>query len=390
MTTRLAAIATLLIAGIFAGAQLGKIAPLVGWYQQELGFSLVLIGWLTSMIGVFVALAASPAGWAIEIFGVRRSVTLGSAFLAAGALALTVLQRPEAILAARLVEGLGYLVLVIALPAVLTVISKPSWRAPVLAIWSCFVPVGYAVSDLMAQALLPSFGPSIYLLVMAAGYIVFAGLGMLLLLGVTDIEIETAPEAEIGAFAATVGLPVLLIALSFGFFVVQSVSFFSFMPAFIAGGAGLLLSAGAITLFTPIGNVLASFLVNGASARGIALIAVVFFALTIVMAYPVFIGTSPLVATICAAAFCIVSGVVGSALFAVIPSIVPRGGSVSIAIGLVAQAGGIGTLFGPPLAAWVIEDYGWNGLSILLAAIGFAGVVCLLPNVFRRPKPSAA
>ncbi|HTV70293.1 MAG TPA: MFS transporter [Rhizobiaceae bacterium] len=388
MTTRLAAIATLLIAGIFAGAQLGKIAPLVGWYQQEAGFSLVLIGWLTSMIGIFVALAASTAGWAIDIFGVRRSVVVGSAFLAAGALALTVLQRPEAILAARLVEGLGYLVLVVALPAVLTAISRRSWRAPVLAIWSCFVPVGYAISDLLAQALLPSVGPSLYLLVMAAGYILFGGIGILLLPRVPDIEIEPAPDAATGAFAATINLPVLLVALSFGFFVIQSVSFFTFTPAFIAGGGGLLLSAGAITLFTPVGNVLAGFLVSGAGARGIALIAAIFLALTIVAAYPVFTGASPLVATVCAVAFCIVCGVVGSALFAIIPSIVGRGGSVSIAIGLVAQAGGIGTLFGPPVAAWVIEGYGWNGLGVLLAAIGLAGLVAILPNVLRRPEPA--
>ena len=35
---RLAAIAVLLLAGILAGTQLGKIAPLVGWYRDDIGF----------------------------------------------------------------------------------------------------------------------------------------------------------------------------------------------------------------------------------------------------------------------------------------------------------------------------------------------------------------
>ncbi len=45
---RLTTIVVLLLAGILAGTQLGKVAPLVGWYQQEIGFSLVLTGWLRS------------------------------------------------------------------------------------------------------------------------------------------------------------------------------------------------------------------------------------------------------------------------------------------------------------------------------------------------------
>ena len=41
---RLAVIVVLQLVGILAGVQLGKIAPLVDWYQREVGFSLVLVG----------------------------------------------------------------------------------------------------------------------------------------------------------------------------------------------------------------------------------------------------------------------------------------------------------------------------------------------------------
>jgi MFS family permease len=385
----LATIAALLIAGIFAGAQLGKIAPLVGWYQGDLGFSLVLFGWLTSAIGIFVALAALPAGWGIQRAGVRSSALIGSVVLAAGSLALPLLEDPTAILAARLVEGLGYLVLVIALPAVLTAIALPSWRAPVLAIWSCFVPVGFAISDLAARLMLPVFEPPAFLFAMSAGYILFAGIGLLLLPRIPD-----APDGNAGlaqpvraGLAASLGVPVALVALCFGFFVVQSVSLFTFLPAFAAAGPVLMLSAGVITLFTPVGNILAGLLVSGAGPRRIALISAIFVSLAGITAWPVFVTDSAFVATVSAVAFCITSGVVGSALFAVIPSIVPRGGSVSVAIGLIAQAGGIGTLFGPPVAAWVIELAGWPGLGAFLAACSLAALVFILPNVL-RPEPA--
>lgn len=384
--TRLLAIAALLLAGILAGAQLGKIAPLVGWYREELGFSLVLSGWLTSMIGLFVALVALPAGWAIERAGPRRTLLGSSLALSAGGLALAFLDTPLAILAARLVEGLGYVVLVIALPAVMSAISPPGWRATVLAIWSCFVPVGFAVSDLLAAWMLPGIAPSIYLLAVAVAYAVAAAFGLLLLSQVPDADADAAGHGFDGRLSTTLTLPVVLIALSFGIWVVMTVSFFSFMPVFVAGdGAAMLMSAGAIALLVPIGNVVASAVVKDRDARFVAWLGVVGLLGTVAAAWPAFGGAGPLVMTLAAGALAILGGVTGSALYAAIPLVVPRGGSVAVAIGLVAQAGGIGTLFGPPLAGWVIERAGWPGFAAFTAAGALAAALAVAPLLARRP-----
>ena len=383
--TRLLAIAALLLAGILAGAQLGKIAPLVGWYRDELGFSLVLSGWLTSVIGLFVALIALPAGWAIERAGPRRTLLGSSLALATGGLALAFLDAPMAILAARLVEGLGYVVLVIALPAVMSAVSPASWRATVLAIWSCFVPVGFAVSDLLAAWMLPGFSPATYLFVIAAAYAVAALAGLVLLAGVPDADAAVAGDGFDGRLSTTLTLPVTLIALCFGIWVVMTVSFFSFMPVFVAGdGKAMLMSAGAIALLVPIGNVVASALVKGRDVRFIAGLAVAGLLGTIVAAWPAFGGGGPLAMTAAAGALAILGGVTGSALYAAIPLVVPRGGSVAVAIGLVAQAGGIGTLFGPPLAGWVIEQAGWPGFAVFTAAGALAAALAVAPLLARR------
>ena len=81
-----------------------------------------------------------------------------------GGIALALFALPAAILASRLVEGAGYLVLVIATPALLAAISPDGWKPPVLAIWGGFVPIGFAVADFTAQAMLPAGDPQDYLL----------------------------------------------------------------------------------------------------------------------------------------------------------------------------------------------------------------------------------
>ena len=253
-----------------------------------------------------------------------------------------------------------------------------------LAIWGGFVPIGFAVADFTAQAMLPSGDPQTYLLVAIAAFAILAALAALLLRA-PGLVGDVAPGAAEGSFAATMTVPVGLVALAFGIYVVLSVGFFTFMPAFVAApGSSILLSAGAIALFVPIGNVLASLLVGGRDARFIALLSAAGFAVNAVLAIPAFGASNPIAATSALALFAIAGGMTASALFASIPFIVRRAGSASVAIGLVAQAGGIGTLFGPPLAGHVIETYGFAGFGWFLAAVALVGIVCLVPLIVAR------
>lgn len=379
---RLAAIAALLVAGVFAGAQLGKIAPLVGWYRDEIGFSLVLIGWLTSAIGIFVALLALPAGWAVGVLGARPSFVWSSVVLVAGGVALASFDAPGLILAGRLVEGAGYLALVIAIPAILTTISPPAWRGAALALWGGFVPVGFAAADFLAAALVDPVGPALYLLANVAIFAVFAAISVLLLRRVGDVVPDRIPAADGDgrrAISGSLSVAVVAAALAFGVYVVLSVGFFAFMPAFVADRGDLLVSAGVIALSVPAGNVLASLFMRRGTALVAAWLAAAGFAVAAIAAVPAFAAAGAATTTVAGLVFAIAGGVTASALFAAVPYIVPKGGSVAVAIGLVAQTGGLGTVFGPPLAGHVIERYGWDGYAWFLAAVAVAGVVFVAP-----------
>ncbi len=378
---RFAAIAILLLAGILAGAQLGKLAPLVPWFQDDKGLSLVAIGWLTALLGIFVAFVALPAGLWIGRTSGRTSIGIGSALMIAGGGWFAAAEGTLALFSARLLEGTGYCILCIALPAILTRISPVSWQAPVLAVWSGFVPIGFAGSDFLALTLLADISPEAFLGLMTALYAAIALVGLALLPGLEPSHVQTTQDDR-SASPATA--PILLLAGGFGAFVFFSVALFAFLPTFAASGDVLVVSAGAIVLTVPIGNLIAGVLVTGRTGRGILVIAAVGFGIATAAALAAFAGTAPMVATLAAIVLCVASGVVASAIFAATPLAASNGVSVAAALGLVCQAGGIATLIGPPAGAFVIEQAGWPAFGGLLAAISLAGLVAVAPLLFGR------
>lgn len=384
------AITLLLLAGVLAGTQLGKIAPLIPWYRDELGFSLVFIGWLTSAIGIFVALAALPTSLAVDRVGQFRIFAGGALVLTISGLGLALFDDPAVILLARVIEAAGYLVLVIVIPAILNTVSPSHLKAPVLAIWGGFVPVGFAIADFMALAMVPELGPRVYLFGSSALFGLLALAAALLLLRLDARSLAPVSGEAAPRLTDALSAPVILVAIAFGFYVILSIGFFTFLPAAaVRDGATLLVSAGLVALLVPAGNALASLAMRGRELRAAALLSVGGFAVSAAAAVPAFVSGDPIVATLAAGLFAIAGGVTASALFASVPFIVPGQGSASVVIGVICQAGGIATLFGPPLAGYVIEGYGWAALGWFLLAASLAGLLCLVPLLPRRRQQPA-
>ena len=373
----------LLIAGILAGTQLGKIAPLVGWYRDEAGLSLVAIGWLTALLGLFVALAALPASFAILRAGLFHSFAVSALLLFAGGVGIAAFEHPGLVLASRLVEALGYLPLVIATPALVSALAPADYKAPALAIWGGFVPIGFAIADFLAAGVIPALGERAFLGFAAAGFGVSGLLAVWLAHGLDPVD-EPPPAAR-PFVGASMSPPVLMVAAAFGVYVVLSIAFFAFLPAFAASGsAHLLIPAGAVALIVPVGNVLTGILMKGRGARFAAFLAVAGFIGSAASAVPLFTPSGPALATSAAVIFAVSGGVLASALFASVPFITPRAGSASVVIGLICQAGGIATVAAPPLAGYVIEVHGFAGLGWFLATVSLIGPF-LVAAMLRRP-----
>jgi hypothetical protein len=376
-TLRVAAIVLLLLTGVLTGAQLAKTAPLIGWYVETIGMTLVEAGWVTALIGIFVALAALPAGFAIARMGPQRAFVVASAIIVPGGLILAATTAPGLIFAARMIEGLGYVVLCVGLPSLLTAISPSGWRGPVLAVWSGFVPLGYAASDVLAGLIVPVFGAQSYLLVVILLFAALALASNVVLRWLTGVPADetNAPEGASGVFS----VGILLVALAFGVFVLQSVALFTFMPTFADMPGALLFAPALVALATPLGNGLAGVLVAGRTASFMIVLALAAFVVTALAAYVAFVIGGAAAASFGTVTMAIASGVVASALFAVIPFLVSRPQAVPAAIGLVSQAGGLATLASPPLAAFIIERADWTGYGWFLVVSGLAGAAILVP-----------
>lgn len=378
-TRRLAAISMLLIAGILAGTQLGKIAPLIGWYRDDAGMSLVAIGWLTALLGLFVALASLPASFAISRAGLFRSFVLSAVLLFVGGVGIAVFESPTLVLAARLVEALGYLPLVIATPALVSALAPADFKAPALAIWGGFVPIGFAIADFLASGVVPAFGERAFLGVAVVAFGASSLLAILLAWALDPVDEPPRPQRQ-PPVLATASMDVLLVAAAFGVYVTLSIAFFAFLPEFIQSGrSDLALAAGVIALIVPVGNIFTGYVMKGRRARFAMLLCIAGFLGTAVSALPMFTPSGAVVATTAAVIYAVASGVIASTLFASVPFIVPVGGSVSVAIGIIAQAGGITTVIAPPIAGYIIERFGFNGLGWFLALAALLGPVLLMP-----------
>lgn len=386
-TRRAGALLLLLLAGFLAGAQLGKIAPLTHWLGEARGLSLTLIGWLTAAIGLFVALVALPVGLAVDRFGALASFWAATAMLVVGGLGVALFAAPAWLMAARLVEGGGYLVLVVTIPAMLNAVAPPAWRPAALALWGGFVPIGFAIADFVALAVLPVAGPPVYLAVLSAGFALAALAAGLLLRGLDGTGRAMAGQAGAGlaGVAASASGPVVAVALAFGLFVVLSMGFLAFLPAYAPVAADrLLLTPGVVALVVPVGNLMTGAAMRGRGLRLAGLLTVAGFVAMAAAAWPLYAGGTALEVTGGAVLFAFASGIASSALFAAIPFIVPAAGSAAVVIGLVAQAGGVATIAGPPLSGFVIESYGWTVFAAFLVVVALAGLIAAAPLTRRR------
>src|SRR6476661_1277053 len=111
------AVLSLIGAGVAAALQIGKgTAALLGWFGQALGFRRqVQLGLMTIVAMNLAGAAAGSAGW---------------------------------LLAARIGEGLGFVLVVLAAPALLPAVSAPEQRRLVIGTWGIYMPLGAGVATL--------------------------------------------------------------------------------------------------------------------------------------------------------------------------------------------------------------------------------------------------
>lgn len=410
------AVALLVATGVVAAAQLGKVPPLVAALQADLGISLVTVGWAMSVITLVSAVLGLAAGGLLGATGMKRALLAALAVTAAGSVLGALADGAPALLAARTLEGAGYLVVTVACPALVAFNASDRGRPLALALWGCFVPAGLALANLAAPAvaaLRPEAAEG-WRLAFWAGAAAVAATAVLV--AATPMRQPVANPAgpgphggagggagagpPVGALArAVVGdlrlalahPPAMLVAGAFFWFAGLHVGFLAMLPAFLIAETGLSpAAAGRIAAASALAYIPGSLAAGWAMRRGLspAGIGIAGYAALAVSAAAALGGVLPVPAAAAAAiALSVAAGMSGAVLFAGAPGCAPSPDRVRLVLGLYAQGGSLGVLLMPPALAWIVQAAGWAAtlpVFALGAALAGAAFVAL-----RRPLATA-
>jgi len=146
-------IAIVVASGIVAALQVGKVAIALPALRGDLGFDLAAAGWITSVFALLGVVGGIPVGAAVNRFGDRNLLLLGLITLALGGVAGAFAGNLAVLLGSRVIEGAGFLLIVIAAPSVLERVVAPRHRDLAFGILSAFMPAGIAIALLAGPAL---------------------------------------------------------------------------------------------------------------------------------------------------------------------------------------------------------------------------------------------
>jgi MFS family permease len=370
MTTSWPRLALIYGIGVLAAGQLGIVPPLVPALQDELGLSLATAGTVISIITLVGGLLGLPAGAFAERAGHGRAFCLGLLIMAIAAGLCAAAPDAPLLLAARALAGVGYLLVVVAGPSLLAALAEPRHQAIALSLWGTFVPVGIALAGIATASFAQAGWRAIFAVDSA-------------LLAVALLAAAPLWRSPPAAHAADWRMPpgslraALPLAVSFFCFALLFLALAGMLPAYLVERRDVpTATAGQIVAVATALGIAGSFTAAWLMHRGVTpsrLIAIGLAASTAaaILAFRPEFGLAVSVAGF-AISFAI-GGLVPSAAFASVPRLAPAPRAIGPINGLLAQAGSLGSLAGPPVLALWVELTSWTWAPLLLVAVATVG-----------------
>ncbi len=378
-STRFGLILLLWAAGLGAAGQYGKVAlvyeMLPGLYPGQ-GAAM---GWAVSLVGLVGILLGVAAGATVSAIGLRRAMLIGLAG-GAGLSALQALAPPFGLfLALRVVEGVFHLLLVVAAPTLIALMSAPRDRPLTLTLWGTFFGVAFALIAALGVPLAARHGvPALF----AAHAAWMAALGVAL---AASLPWDDAPSGGPAALprpadlllrsariyrSPRIGAP----ALGWLFYT------FSYVALLTLIGPHIPEPARAATLTAmPLVSIAASLALGVPLMRVMPAVAVMQIGFAAGAAAMLALLAAPGSPALCLAAAAAL-GLVQGAGFAAVPELNAAPEDRALANGGLAQSGNLGNTLGVPVLAAAVAGFGFAGLALPLAAalaLGAAGQAAL-------------
>ncbi len=355
---------------VVAAGQLGIVPPLVPALQAELGLSLATAGAVVSIVTLIGGLLGLPAGAFAGRIGHARAFRLGLLVMAIAAGLCAVARGAPLLLTARTLAVVGYLLVVVAGPSLMAMLAERRHQPLALSLWGTFVPVGIAVAGIATASFAQAGWRTIFAVDTA----------LLVAALLAALGIRSPPSHASGWRMPPGSLRAALpLAMSFFCFALLFLALAGMLPTYLVERRSMTAAAAGqtVALATALG-IVGSFAAAGLMHRGATpgrLIAIGLAASTAaaILAFRSEFGLPASIAGF-ALSFAI-GGLVPSAAFASVPRLAPEPRAIGPINGLLAQAGSLGSLAGPPVLALGVELTNWAYAPLLLLAVAAIGVV---------------
>src|SRR5262249_52905402 len=126
--------------------------------QRDLHLGLVAGAWVISMFSVVGASLGCLTGSIVDRMGPHRAATGGLFCIAAASLIGSFAALPWVLLLSRALEGMAFVMVVVAIPSLLAASASENDRRFVPALWGIYMPTGMAISLASAQPVLHAYG----------------------------------------------------------------------------------------------------------------------------------------------------------------------------------------------------------------------------------------
>jgi MFS family permease len=362
--------------GLAAGAYMTKVPPALPLLRADLGLTLVESGWIQTMLYTIGASVGVFFGVLAERTGVKRAALAGLGLMVAGGLLGALAGGYATLLAARAVEGVGFLLYVVAAAPLLTAATLPQDRATAFSIWSSYMPTGGTLALLAAPVALSGFGWRGLWVALA----VYTALCAALLA-------RKVPAAQFGQGIGSVRLLVESlarpgsVALCIGFicYVGQWTSLMTWLPTFVVderGGspaAAALITAAFVAINIP-GNQLGGLLLRLGMRRWLVMAGGAFAMGATALGF--FSSALPDAARLaCVLAFSTLGGVIPAAVFSGTTVHAKTAQHIGTTNGMVMQSSHASQFVIPILIAWVASRAGnWDASLHVMGALALIGL----------------
>ena len=363
--------------GLAAGACMTKVPPAIPALRADLGLGLIESGWIQTMLYTIGAAAGVFFGAVADRFGPQRIALAGLVLMVASGLLGAAAPGYASLLASRFLEGVGFMLFVVAAAPLLAAAAQPADRATAFAIWSSYMPTGGTLALLVAPLALASFGWRSLWVVLAAYTALCA---VLVARRVPAPQLGGGGIGSLRLLAESLLRPgSLALCLGFICYVGQWNSLMTWLPTYVveergaSQGAAALLTAAyvAINIF---GNQLGGVLLRAGAPRW-AVMAGGAAAMGLMGAGLMWSALPDAARIACALAFSVLGGVIPAAVFSGTPVHAKSPAHIGTTNGMVTQASHLSQFVVPILIAWVASRTGGWGASLwVLLALAVVGV----------------